>query len=270
MLIEKSGRNMIKDIYNNCFVIYQLTKRDFKGRYMGSLLGFVWTIIHPLVTMLVLWVILTKAFPAAPLAEGVSYIAWLATGLISWNFFSEVLSTSAGAFHEYSYLVKKINFKITLLPIAKILSSFIAHCIFVVISMIILFLSGIQFSFYWFQAVYYTAALTLMLLGLSWIVAPLQVFVKDIRQMIMVILQLGFWVTPILWQLNAMPASLRFYLRLNPLVYIVEGYRNSFIYHVPFWQDFRLMIYFWLFTIITLLIGGFIFKKLRSHFADVL
>ena len=109
-----------------------------------------------------------------------------------------------------------------------------------------------------------------LLLGLSWITSSLQVFVKDVVQVINVILQFGFWFTPIVWDFNLVPQHYEWFFRLNPMFYIVEGYRKSFIYGEPFWGDLEFALYYWVVTLAILLVGVLLFKRLRPHFADVL
>lgn len=259
----------LKDIYQNKFVIYQLTKRDYKNRYIGSFLGFIWTIIQPVVMIFVLYFVFVKGFKSGPINE-VPFIAWLSVGIISWDFFASTLPASTGVFQEYSYLVKKINFKIAILPVVKLLSSLITHLIFICIAILILFLSGVSFSWYWFQVIYYLAAIMIFLLSLSWIVSSLQVFVRDISQIVNVILQFGFWMTPIVWNFDIVPDNYKLWFKLNPVFYIVDGYRKSFLYHEPFWTNSYWTLYFWGFTFVMLIVGIFLFRKLKPHFADVL
>ena len=98
----------------------------------------------------------------------------------------------------------------------------------------------------------------------------MQVFVRDISQIISVILQFGFWVTPIVWSFEIVPMKWQFWFKLNPMFYIVDGYRKSFITAEPFWTNGENALYFWGVTIVILLTGVILFKKLRPHFADVL
>ena len=107
-------------------------------------------------------------------------------------------------------------------------------------------------------------------LGLSWAVSALNVFIRDIAQIVGVILQLGFWATPIFWDINIMPSNIKWLLKLNPMFYIVQGYRDSFIYFTPFWLHPLQTIFFWAITILTFVIGALIFKNLKPQFADVL
>jgi len=259
----------LNDIYQNKFLITQLTKRDFSNKYIGSTLGFVWTIIQPFVMIGVMWLVFTKGFKAGPV-DGIPFIAWLTCGIIVWDFFANTISSATNVFSEYNYLVKKISFRIAILPIVKILSALIAHFILIGIAMVIFIGSGVEFSVYWFQMFYYMFALFIFLLGLSWITSSLQVFLKDISQIVQVFLQFGFWLTPIMWSYKMIPENFMWALKINPIFYIVNGYRQSFLTPTPFWQDLTSLAYFWGGTLVVVLVGVLLFRKLRPHFADVL
>jgi len=259
-----------RDLYENRYTIYQLTKRDYKNRYIGSFLGFVWTIIQPIVMIFVLWIVFVKGFKSGPVHGNIPYIAYLSIGMIVWHFFSEALMACTNVFQEYSYLVKKINFKIAILPTIKLSSGLITHAIFILIGMVILLFSGIQPSWYWLQFPYYLMGLIILLLGISWITSSLQVFIRDISQIVGITLQFGFWYTPVVWDMSLIPKAYQIYFKINPLYYIIEGYQKSFIYHEPFWGDTKSALLFWLTTLTISLIGAALFKKLRPHFADVL
>lgn len=263
--------DFLQDLRKNKFVIFQLAKRDYKNRYIGSFLGFLWSIIQPIVMIFVLYFVFVIGFKAGAVKGGtVPFIAYLSVGVIAWNFFSEGIIGATNVFQEYSYLVKKINFRFAVLPIVKLLSSLMTHVIFILITITILLLSGIEPSWWWLQSLYYLFALLVFMLGISWITSSLQVFIKDVGQVINVILQFGFWLTPIVWDFDLLPAKWQFIFKFNPIFYLVEGYRKSFIYHEGFWTYWQSGVYFWVITLVILVIGVFLFRKLRPHFADVL
>ena len=107
-------------------------------------------------------------------------------------------------------------------------------------------------------------------LGISWAVSALNVFIRDIGQVVGVVLQIGFWATPIFWDIHIMPPTVRFIFKLNPMFYIIQGYRESFIYFSPFWRHPYQSLYFWLVAVAVFISGAMIFKKLKQQFADVL
>jgi ABC-type polysaccharide/polyol phosphate export permease len=151
-----------------------------------------------------------------------------------------------------------------------LISAFFVHIFFIIIIFIMLLIYKYPISIYNFQVIYYFIAMSALLLGLSWITSSIIVFFKDLGQIIGILLQFGFWLTPIFWSYSIMPTKYQYLLKLNPLYYIIQGYRNSFIDHVWFWQNYNQTTNFWIITTSLFIIGVLIFKRLRPHFADVL
>ena len=120
------------------------------------------------------------------------------------------------------------------------------------------------------QLSYYLAATLFLLLGISWVISSLSVFLRDVPQIVTLVLQFAFWGTPVFWSLEMMPASLHTWLKLNPAMYLVEGYRDALIHKVWFWQHPNMTLYFWLVSTVCFVTGALLFRRLRPHFADVL
>ncbi|MEW6570839.1 MAG: ABC transporter permease [Nitrospirota bacterium] len=256
-------------LYDRRFLIAEMAKRDILFNYVGSLLGFVWTFINPLVMIFILWLVFSIGFRANPL-HGVPFVVWLTAGMAIWNTFSQVVNHSTDVIVNNHHLVKRMAFPLSILPVVKLVSSFITHCIFLILLTLLILLYDMPFSPYWFQTLYYLFAMSVLALGLSWISSSINVLVRDTGQIVHVILQIGFWGTPIFWDVNIMPQKIHFLFKLNPMFYIVQGYRDSFIYFVPFWDHLNITIYFWAFTAFIFVLGAMIFLRLRPHFADVL
>ena len=250
-------------------LIISLSIRNFRSSYFGSVLGIVWVLIEPVMYVTLLWFFFTKAMKFQP-PNNYPYVPWLITAMSLWNLISAVLSSSPNVFRNHAFLLKRPEFHISVLPIVNILTALYVHAIFIVILMLVISLNGVPFTLYWFQAFYYLFATCILLLGLSWIASTLSLFVKDVSNIIGVMLQIGFWISPIFWSLDTFPKGYRILLILNPVSYVMEGYRKSFLYAEPFWEDVNGFIYFWSFTLITVAIGTYTFKKMRPHFGDVL
>jgi len=259
----------IGELYNKRSLILSLSIRSFKSAYFGSILGMTWVLVEPLIYVLLLWFFFTKAMKFQP-PEGYPFVPWLMAALALWNFISLTLSSSASTFRSHSFLLKRPEFNMALLPIVNILTALYIHVIFLVILFVMLLVSNITFTLYWFQAIYYLFATTVLLLGVAWIAASLSLFIKDVGNIIGIILQIGFWISPIFWSVNTYPANYRFLLQLNPLTYLLEGYRKSFLYGQAFWNDLHGFLYFWSFTLVVLIAGVFTYKRLRPHFGDVI
>jgi len=269
--IFKDLFGFISDIFEKRYLIYELVKRDFKSRYMGSVLGLVWAIMQPLLMNAIMWFVFTFGLKVGRGAMGVPFICYLFTGMLAWNYFSESLSGSTNVIAEYSFLVKKVNFRLSILPIVKLFSAGIISTIFLFIVIIILVINGIYPSIWWLQFFYYLFAMMMLALGLSWLTSAMNVFAKDIAYLVSILLQFGFWLTPIFWDVAVLPDKWKIFIKINPMAYIVNGYRDSFLLHKPFWEgDHFSICWFWGVTLASLLIGIFVFKRLRPHFADVL
>lgn len=256
-------------LYQNRSLIAGLTKRDFQSRYLGSYLGLAWAFIHPFVIILVFWFVFEIGFKSKPVSDH-PFILWLITGIIPWFFFADALSTASNSILEYRYLVQKMVFQISTLPIVKILSALVIHLFFIGIIFSAFLAYGYGVSIYNLQLFYYLFAMICLLLGLTWLTSAMAVFIKDIGHIIAVFLQLGFWLTPIFWSINLLPTRYHFYMKLNPIYYLIQGFRDSFINKTWFWEHLTYSIYYWSVTVIIFISGAILFRKLKPHFADVL
>ncbi|MBU4212843.1 MAG: ABC transporter permease [Verrucomicrobia bacterium] len=253
-------------------IVLALTWQDLRNRYVGATFGLLWSFVQPLVMALILWFVFAVALRAEP-RHGIPFIAWFLVSVAAYNFFAESLGTATQVFREYAFLVQKVRFQIEILPLVKILAAAFVHFLFLAVVIVFLLFNGVPVSWFWLQTLYYIVALILLVQGLSWITASLNVFSRDVAYSVQVLLQLGFWVSPVFWDFDMIPdrwQALATVLRLNPFVYIVQGYRHSLVEQIPFWADWRLMLYFWCFTLFVWLAGYCLFKKLKPQFADVL
>lgn len=256
-------------LYQRRYLIAEMAKRDISTHHVGSVLGFFWTFINPLIMIFIFWLVFSIGFKTAPKGN-VPFVIWLTAGMSIWNTFTEAINGSTGIIISNSHLVKKVVFPLSILPVVKLVSSFITHLIFLFMLISLIILYGLPFSIYWLQALYYFAAMSILALGVSWITSSINIFARDTGQIVNVILQIGFWATPIFWDISIMPQPVQSILKLNPMFYIVQGYRESFIYFVPFWNHWQMTLYFWGITGFIFILGAIIFLRLRPHFADVL
>ncbi len=250
-------------------MLFSLAKNDFKSKYAGSALGAIWAFISPIITILIYWFVFQVAFQNGPVND-MPYVIWLVSGVVPWFFISEAWGGATGVFIDYSYLVKKVVFKVDILPTIRVTSAFFVHLFFVALTFIVSSAYGYFPTLLHLQVLYYMASAYVLSLALGRITATLTVFARDISNVVGVLVQFGFWLTPIFWDINAIPPSLHILFKLNPVYYITEGYRNTFVYGTPFWQDSWLTLYFWAVTAVLLFLGNAIFKRLRPHLADLI
>lgn len=261
--------DFLKDIWNNKRILWELSKNDFKAKYASSLLGTVWAFIQPLMTILVFWFVYEVGFRTPPMKD-VPFIIWLLPAYLVWAYFSESLTAVTNSLLEYSYLVRKVNFRVSIIPLVKIISVSIVHIVFILFIFFMNALYKIPISIYNLQVIYYFVCTTILLIGLGWLLAAIAPFVTDTVNIVNVIIQIGFWATPIIWDPDNMSKVVQLILKINPMFYICRGYRDSFVDQIWFWERGYTNVYFWIIVTIVFIIGAITFKKLRPHFADVL
>ena len=261
--------DFLKAVFQNRKLLLELTKNDFKQRYVGNFLGVLWAFIQPTITVAIFWFVFQVGFRSHPV-EHMPYILWLIAGMFPWFYFAEAFQNGTNSVMSNSFLVKKVVFRVSLVPIVPLLAAVAVHLFFVLVMFGMYMYYGYMPSIYWLQIFYYIFATSVLILGLSWITSSIVIFFKDMGQFVAVVIQFGFWLTPIFWNISMVPEKYQWLIKLNPMFYIIKGYRNSLIYHKWFWQDWHVALYFWVVTGIIFIVGGLTFRKLRPHFADVL
>ncbi|HOP47207.1 MAG TPA: ABC transporter permease [Desulfobacteraceae bacterium] len=265
----KSFFYFIRLVFLQKELIFSLARREVASHYIGSLLGFIWAFINPMVMIFIFWLVFSIGFRIKP-ANDVPFVVWLAAGMSAWFVFADIINGSVGLIVSNAHLIKKTMFYSQILPVIKIISSLFAHSVFILVLIGLIVFQKMPFSLYYLQVFYYLMCLCVLSLGLGWALSALNVFVRDIGQIVAVLLQICFWGTPIFWDILIMPPRIQKILQLNPMFYIVQGYRESFIYFCPFWRHPYQTMYFWAVTVVIFVIGAIIFQKLKPQFADVL
>lgn len=262
-------RSFLQDIIKNRAIIGQLVRNDLKARYAGNSFGIFWAYVQPLVNMLVMWFVFQVGFRNSPV-DDIEFILWYLSANIPWIFFNDGILSASNCLSEYSYLVKKMRFRTSMLPVVKVLSAAYLHVFFMFFACLMFEIYGYQPQWTWFQIIYYSFALLCLMVGLSWIVASVSVFFKDFSQLVAIVLSIQFWLTPVFWAPAQMSERFLRIFKLNPLYYIANGYRESLIYGLPFWNNLKITGYYWGLTAVVFVVGALLYNRLRPHFADML
>ena len=259
------------ELYQSRHLIWKLAKNDFKKRYAGSYMGAVWAMAQPVVTVAMYYVVFDVIMKGGGRGDSdIPFVLFLTAGLVPWFFFSEALNNGTNAMLEYNYLVKKVVFKISVLPIIKIIAATFIHAFFVCVLLFVAAIYGYYPTVYTLQIFYYSVCLFILVLALCYSTCAIVVFFRDLSQIINIGLQIGMWATPILWDLGTINQKWVLIVKINPMVYIVNGYRSAIYERSWFFEDFFSTMYFWIVTVMLFGIGAAIFRRLKVHFADVL
>ncbi len=259
-----------KTIYGQRLILGQLVRRDFQNRYLASYIGLPWAFIQPIMAIFVIWFAFTYGLKVGKMDSGVPFTVWFITGMIPWQFISESISSSTGSLLDYSFLIRKTSFKVAAIPFIKIFTATIIHSVFIVLLACMAVAYGYKPSVYWLQIIYLLFAVFVLLTGLGWLLSALNVFVRDVGQIVGVILAILFWSTPIMWPFTMLEGNMKYLALLNPFFYITEGYRYAFLGGGWIFQNVEMTVFFWANALGFLFLGAWVFKKLSGHFADVM
>lgn len=244
-----------------------LVRRDVRERYLAAGMGMVWMLLEPASFVLLLWIIFSN-FRTTPESEA-PFILYLTTGYAIWLFAAGALTQTTNVIRQYSFLVTKISFPVSLLPLVKITSTLIVHWVFLCIVIMLLIVFGFAPKLGWIQVLYIQASAAYLLLGISLCTSALNVFLRDVQELVTILVRFGFWLTPVFWSIELLPERLAFWLSFNPFYYLVEGYRQILLYDANVW-DLNGSWWFWGFSTLILAIGASLFRRLRPYFAEVL
>lgn len=264
------GRHFAKNLVERRTLIYQLVRRDFEQRFVGSAAGWLWGLIHPVV-LLASWVFvfewcLHTKLPPNEVTQ--NYSLFLFCGFLPWLLFQETVTRSASSLLDHSNLIKKTVFPSEIVPVSIFLSSLMNHLLSLVLVITVVGLTVGHFSLWMFFLPIYIVQIGLFGIGIGWIVSSLQVYLRDTAQVLSVVLTFWFWITPIFIDEQQFPARLRFLLRANPLAFLVRAYRDRLLsYRFPSLHDLTIVT---LYSLTAFIVGGLFFRHLKRGFADVL
>ncbi len=199
---------------------------------------------------------------------GASFAIWLVAGLLPWMFFAEVVTQSPGVVLEQSSLITKMAFPSELLPLTNLLAALINHLIGVVIFIGILLAIGYGISLNILLIFPSLIATGILALGISWILSALNVFLRDIGQIVAVFVNIWFFMTPIIYPKHFVPDRFQVLYGLNPMLHTVEVYRTGLLGNTDI--NVTGISYLMLLGLTIFVLGGLIFRKLKPTFADVL
>ncbi len=258
-----------RSIVSNRLLVEAMVRRQFRTKFAATIGGLAWSFVAPLATMLVYWFVFSVGLRVQPVGN-LPFIVVFAAAFVPWLTFSESVVTGSTAITENPHLVKKCVFPVEILPFVSVVVSLVTHAFLLLILFVILLVNGVRPTASLLQLPYYLLALVALSTGLSWFAAALNVLLRDTREMLGVVMNLWFWVTPIVWPLEMVPARFAWLFRLNPVLYVAEGYRDSLLGGDPFWTKPLEAAGFWCMTFAVLGIGAFVFRRVRTEFAEVL
>ncbi len=260
-------RDFLKDLLDQRSAILALSRRDFERKYIRHFFGLLWAVLDPFLFVSILYFVFRSRFGGGQV-DGIPYVVYMLCGYVVLDIYNTQQQIIT-VVKDHQYLLKKIHFRISSLPIIRLLSNLMMHGVILTVTMVLLSANGIYPSLYWLQILYYIAAVSVLLIGLGLVTSSVYLFFPDISNIMGIVNRMMFFITPIFWRSSDVPETVESLLKLNPLYYIVQGYRDSFLYGRGFWTHPLETLYYWTVTMVVLFVGIRVFRKLRPHFAEI-
>lgn len=254
--------SLFRDLYQYREFLKTNVKKDVRGKYKGSFLGILWSFINPLLSVVVYAIVFSQIMRF----EIDHYLIYLITGVLPWNFFTGAIQMGMTSILYNAGIIKKVYFPRIILPISSVTSCLVNFLISCVIIVIFVLFSGMGLTIHllWFPLI--AVVQYLLILGITFILSCLEIFVRDLEHIVGFILSMAFYVTPILYTMDYVPKKFQVVLRLNPMTYIVEAYRDVFYYgRCP--DVISLLVVLGI-SILLLFVGYKIFDRLQRGFAE--
>lgn len=257
----------LRQVFRYRGLIQSLVARELKARYRGSVLGFFWSFINPLLMLLIYTFVFAYVLQAR--VEGLEpYSVFLFCGILPWTWFSSSLSESANVLISGGNLIKKVLFPAEVLPIVSILANMMHF--FLGLPILALFLIWYRIPLHpgellWFPVIILVQFM--LTLDLSLLLSALTVHFRDLRDILANLLTLWFFSTPIIYQLKDSPANLQWVLKLNPFTHLAISYQEVLFYPGQF-GHWKWLLMLGLVSFLFFFLAYFIFDRLRDSFAE--
>ena len=249
--------------------IVRIAKYENKAEYKGTILGILWNLLNPALQIFVYWLVFSSGLRGIGPKDGIPYALWITLGILPWITMNSIMNTSMTSMVASSSVIKNLSIPVSIIPMITVISKGIVHLWSMLVMLVILLLYDIMPTWHIFEVIYYTIAGGFIMTGLSLIFSSLNVVLKDFQRIMQPIFRLLMYVTAVIVPLENFSPKLQSIFRLNPLTYVVEGYRYCLIYNTGIEQHWVRGVYFWGFALVIYLLGCWIHVKLRKQIVDL-
>jgi ABC-type polysaccharide/polyol phosphate export permease len=251
---------LFRDTFRYRELIWALALKELKIRYKRSILGFLWALLNPMLLMLVLTAVFSTMMPM----QQVHYPVFLLSMLLPWTFFSQSLSYAAESIVGNGDLIKKVRVAKLVFPVAAVVSNMINLLLSMIPLALIVLAMRHPFHLTWLYLPVPILALTILTLGATFFFAAVNVYYRDVSHILQIVLQVWFYVTPIIYSLEYIPQKYRIYFKLNPIIYVMNGFRLGVYYGMlPTWQS---VVASFVCAFAALYFGFWVFRRRQHEF----
>ena len=251
--------------------LIQLAQADIARQHKGSALGWLWEFVKPTIMIIVYWFAFTYGIRNGGDIMGHPFFIFLIVGIVPWFYMSSMLTGGAGAIRKYKYLVTKMKFPVSTIPTFINVSRLITHLGMMAVVLLVLLFNGYHFDIYILQFPLYVILMFFFFNAWALFSSVIVAFSKDFMNLIKSITRVLFWLSGILYSISSIHIEwVRDLMRINPITFFVEGYRNTFLYQKWFFEDWKELIVFAVVMTVMIVVSIVVYHRLRKQLVDVL
>ncbi|MFD1429517.1 ABC transporter permease [Lacticaseibacillus mingshuiensis] len=267
----KSVWIVLKEQFGNLGMIFRISRYDEHAEYQSHYLGLAWEILNPIIQVGVYYLVFGMGLRGNRSVNGVPFIAWMLIGMSAWLFMNTSMNRSSKSITGKLYVISKMQFPVSTLPSVTIVSNLTAYWAMLAVAVFSVLVSGVPITIYWLQFFYYFICMIAFTFAMAIFSATMTVLVRDYQFILQSILRVMLYLSGAIWNLtgSGLPPKLVKFLQLNPIYYVINGYRSAFLSDGLIWENKKATLLFWLITSIILVIGCHLHVKFRARFVDL-
>lgn len=262
---------VLKEQVKNLGMIFRVSKYEERAMYQSHYLGVLWQVLNPIIQVGIYYLIFGLGFYGGREVEGAPFIVWMMIGLSVWLFmYSAILGTSNSIVNKM-FLITKMNFPVSVLPAVNIASNLTSFYAMFGVTVVVALSQHVFITIKWIQFIYFFICMIAFLVSIGIFSATMTVLIRDYHMILQSLMRVLLYLSGVIWNIKDanFPAAFKAVLELNPIFYIIDGFRTSLLNGQWFWQDYQHMVFFWGLTLLIFLVGSHLHVKFRARFVDL-
>lgn len=261
---------VIQEIVGNWQIMVRVALFDYKLRNKDSYLGRLWEILTPLMQIGTYWFVFGIGLRHGRDVDGYPYLLWMLSGIIPWFCISSAITKGAGSIFAKAAVITKLKYPIATVPIGAVMTEMFGFVFTLAILETVFLCYGYLPDWGYLNLIYYVLYMFLFLASLALVTSVFTMAARDFQKLLASLIRLLFYLTPILWDMSDMPNIYQRIVQISPVYYVVKGFRESMLYHMPFYAHWKEMFAAWAILVFLFLTGCYLQEKFRNKFRDLI
>lgn len=270
MGILESIATVMVELWENRKRLFRLAKYELKNQHGGTVLGFLWNFLNPLLQVAVYWFVFAIGLRQGGDIDGIPYLVWLVTGIICWNYMNQAMHGADTSILGFSDVLKRMQFPMSVVPAKTIASNLILHLCSMIIVFAVALIKNVAISSSIWIFPYYVFASTFFILGYALISSSINILFRDFHNLSSTFFKFMFFISPVMWQPSADNELLTTLTKFNPFAYILTGYRDALFYGWNISDNIETGLIFWVIAIAMFIVGCILHTRVKHKFIDML